>query len=264
MKVKYILIFLVITAVSAAVAVGALAYQSASAAAPQSAQLQDDTTPQGRVSGKGGQADQYLADALGITLDELTAAYQAANQAALDQAVADGLITQAQADELAARGTAFPFGKRWGGWLSRSGIDYEALLAAELNISVEELQAARQEAHNARVDQAVADGRLTAEQADLLKGEYALRNNSDFRSAMQSAFEAAVREAVESGVITQAQADQILARQQERGLGGFGLGGGRGGHGRFGGGRFGGGRGLPGGTAPDSTTPPTQTPSGGL
>jgi len=159
---------------------------------------------------------------LGITEDELNAAYQKANEAALGQAVEKGLITQAQADELKANGSAFPFGNRWSGWLSQNGIDYEALLAQSLGITVEKLQAAYQQAFYARIDQSVTDGKLTADQADLMKGEYALRASPDFQTAMRSAFEAAVKQAVTNGVITQAQADKILSSQSALGPRGFG------------------------------------------
>ncbi len=52
--------------------------------------------PSGDVKG----GDTYLADALGITVADLQAAQTKANEAAIKQAVADGLITQAQADAM--------------------------------------------------------------------------------------------------------------------------------------------------------------------
>jgi ribosomal protein S20 len=209
---------------------------------------------------------------LGITVEQLNTAFQTANQAALDQAVQKGLITQAQADELKSRGATFPFGGRWSGWLSQNGIDYQALLADALGITVDQLNAAYITAHNAAIDQAVADGRLTQEQADLMKGEYALKNNQNFQTAMKNAFEAAVKQAVTEGVITQAQADQILANQDGMGLrgfggpgfgGDFGFGGGLGHHG----GGFGRGEGWENGapTVPSvPTTPSTPSGSSGL
>jgi polyhydroxyalkanoate synthesis regulator phasin len=199
---------------------------------------------------KGVYNNEDLANALGITVDELNAAQQEAYQAALDQAVQAGLITQAQADDLAAKGSAFPFGGRWGGWLEQKGIDYETLLADALGITVDELQAAYAQAFNARIDQAVSNGNLSQEQADLIKGEYALRTSENFRSAMQSAFESAVSQAVSEGVITQAQADLILERRNNMGFGGFDgpLGGGFGRHGGWIGG------------APDEQAAPAITP----
>jgi hypothetical protein len=209
---------------------GAVAYRSVSAAA-STARVQNGRGPGGFEGGmRGGMvgySNEDLAAALGITVDELNAAYKAANQAALDQAVKDALITQAQADQLNTEGAAFPFGGRWGGFLSQNGINFDALLANALGITVEELQAAYTQARNARIDQAVSDGKLTQEQADLMKGQSALYGNADFQSAMQTAFEAAVNKAVTAGVITQAQADLILAKGAgpDFGMGGPGPGG---------------------------------------
>ncbi len=183
----------------------------------------------------GGYTSEELANALGITVDALNTAYQDAYSAALKQAVSDGLITQAQADQLTTNGSAFPFGNRWDGWLTQNGIDFTSYLAQALGISVETLKSAYQTAYNASIDQMVTTGTLTQVQADLMKGEYALYNNNTFQSSMNSAFTAAVNTAVSSGVITQSQADQILSQSSNM----FSLGtlefGGRGGpHGRGG------------------------------
>lgn len=197
-----------------------------------------DRGPRGETS------NEDLATALGITVDELDAAYQSAGSTALAQAVEAGLITQAQADELSTNGAAFPFGGRWGGWLAENGIDFNALLADALGISVDDLQSAQTETYDARIDQAVADGNLSQEQADLMKGRYALSNSQSFQSAMQTAFEDAVNQAVDEGVITQTQADLILQNSDRMMLPGFG--GGPGGHGGRGGFDRHGGMGEPG------------------
>ena len=188
---------------------------------------------------RGGPGDQAnntnLAAALNITTDKLTAAYQAANTEALKQAVAKGLITQAQADQYAANaqnGRPFHFDE-----FGSSGIDYNALLAQTLNITTDQLKAAQTTAYNTAIDAAVKAGTMTQAQADLAKGQRALMANSAFQTSMKTAYDAAVKQAVSDGVITQAQADQILAAaaQQPNGFfGGFGPGmghGGRGGHG---------------------------------
>jgi ribosomal protein S20 len=218
-----------------------------------------------------GYNNQDLATALGISVDQLNTAIQKANSDAIDQAVAKGLITQAQADQLKANGAAFPLGGRWEGLLSQNGIDYNSLLANALGISVDQLQAAYQKAYDTRIDQAVTNGNLTQQQADLLKGKYALFNNKTFQSAMQSAFQAAVKQAVTDGVITQAQADQILSSQNSMGFPGLGGFGGRGGFegfegfggfGRHHGGFFGGGNSTnP--TVPNIPTTPSTTPAPG-
>lgn len=159
----------------------------------------------------GSDSNEDLATALGITVDELNTAQQSAYEAGLKKAVEDGLITQAQADEMLSNSQSSGFGGRWDGWLQQNGIDFKALLAEALGISSDELQAAYTTAFNTRIDQAVTGGNLTQEQADLMKGQYALSNSESFQAAIQTAYEAAVQQAVEDGVITQAQADLILA-----------------------------------------------------
>lgn len=227
-------LFPIITVIALAlVAVGAIGYQAvyAQETTPEVQAEGSPIFPDREIQGLGpGGSQEELAEALGISVDELDAAVETAKANALAQAVEEGLITQAQADayqsgERAVRGL--------GGWqwLSQNGIDYEALLADALGISVDELQAARAEAADLRLQQAVEDGRLTEEQADLIRGRQALFADETFQTSMQSAFEAAVNQAVTDGVITQAQADLILAQAAEREfgghLGGF-FGGGRG------------------------------------
>lgn len=154
--------------------------------------------------------DENLAAALGITVEELDAAQLKAYETGVAQAVEQDLITQVQADELLAGDpTTHPNG-RWEKWLEDKGIDFDALLADALGITTDKLQEAYSQAYTARIDQAVTDGDITQEQADLMKGQYALRNDASFQSTMQSAYETAVNQAVADGVITQAQADLIL------------------------------------------------------
>lgn len=239
MNSKKIVTMVVLGVLALGVAFGSVAYQSASA--------QTNTTPDAQVStdaattalpakdGLRGVDDAYLAEALGITVDELNAAYQKAQDTGLAQAVEQGLITQAQADQIKASGRGLKFGDRRGGLIDLSSIDFQALLADALGITVDELNAAHLQAQSARLDQAVADGKLTQEQADLIKGRQALFADANFQASMKSAFESSVAQAVTDGVITQAQADQILAENNARGsgmdfLGGHGFGGGRGGH----------------------------------
>ena len=160
---------------------------------------------------KGGYSDQELADALGISLDKLQAAYQSADAEALKQAVSKGLLTQQQADRLSQKLNGRVAGqfKRFAG----SGIDYDTLLASALGINVDQLKAGYQKALSTSIDNAVKNGQLTQGQADNLKARNALANNSKFQDSLKAAFEAAVMQAVRDGIITQAQADQILKNQ---------------------------------------------------
>ena len=160
-----------------------------------------------------------------LNSDTLNTAYQTAYAAALKQAVSQGLITQTQADQLSTNGNVFPFGDRWDGWLTQNGIDLNTYLADALGISIAELKSAYQTAYYANIDQAVTDGKLTQDQADMMKGKYALSNDTTFQSSMKSAYTDAVNQAVSSGVITQAQADLILKNSDNMftpGLGGWG------------------------------------------
>jgi hypothetical protein len=246
MQHKKTIIIFVLGALAVAMTVGAVAYRSAVAATPTT--ISTSTTIQSNLDwgiGKGpngGYTNEDLANALGITVGELTTAYQNAYSAALKDAVSQDLITQAQADQLTTNGNVFPFGDRWDSWLTQNGIDFNTYLADSLGISVDELKVAYQTAYNTSIDQAVTDGSLTQEQADLMKGQYALSNDSTFQSSMKSAYTDAVNQAVSSGVITQAQADQILNNYTNQmfnpGMGGLGSHGGP--HGRGGDGMNGG------------------------
>lgn len=151
----------------------------------------------GGIGRYGSDGDENLAEALGITVEELAAASEQAYAASLADAVAEGKITQEQADNLLAMRAL------------KAAIDKEALLAEALGVTVEELQAAL--AAGTLSDLVTAQG-LTAEQV---------------QANYQTAYEAAVARAVADGVITQAQADEILS-----GNSGLNLFGGRGHHGR--------------------------------
>ena len=204
---------------------------------------------------KGGDIDyrQLLADALGITVDDLQTAYQTARDAAIDQAVEAGLLTQEQADTM----------KVWGGFGRRGGfpgfdrapkgvandtIDENALLADALGITTDELQAARETANQAAIEQAIAEGLITQEQADAMQARKTLMGYLDrdtllakalgmslddlqaayvdgetlttlmtaqgldaaaVREKLQTAYTEALAQAVEDGVITQEQADAM-------------------------------------------------------
>ncbi|TDA63516.1 MAG: hypothetical protein D9V45_14060 [Chloroflexi bacterium] len=187
-----------------------------------------------RGRGGYGVTQEGLAEALGVTVDELQAAYQTATDKALEQAVAADLITQTQADFIKERGTGF-FGMHLGGFMSAGDIDFQALLADALGISTDEFQAAITTARTTAIADAVAAGDLTQEQADLILGQHALRNSDAFKTGMTAAYEQAINDALEAGTITQAQADALLDNLETNGFmggRGFGMGGGmRGGHG---------------------------------
>ena len=225
---KKIITFVILGALVAAVGLGAVTINKAKAMVG-SATSTTQNLPMGKGPGwDGSNSNELLAQALGISTSELETAQQKAKENALSQAVEKGLITQTQADQLKNNEAAFPFGGRWAEWLTQNGIDFQSLLADALGISTDELQAARQKAAGLALDQAVTDGRLTQEQADLMKARQALANNSDFISAMKTAFQNAVQTAVTNGVITQAQADALLTNLEQTNSQGMGLFGGMG------------------------------------
>jgi len=229
------------TAITAAV-VGAIAIGVMSFA-PQLVQAQDTATTTTQTSAPLGRGlpgfdrhmfgsdidyDALLAEALGISIEELQAAQQQSYSAALDQAVENGDLTAEEADQMRAQQAL------------KGYIDREALQAEALGMTVEELQAAR-DAGTSMADILTEQGLTSAE----------------FRTALQAAYEAAVQQAVDDGVITQEQADLVLSSGM-RVLPGMeapaGRDGGRGGHGGHGGpGMF--------GQPDDSTNPDTTTPS---
>jgi hypothetical protein len=190
---------------------------------PQVSQAADTTTvapvqgQRGHEVGGNVDRDAQLAEALGVTTEELQAAYKTAANAALDQAVKDELLTQAQADTLRERMDAAGtngfghFGFERMGRFGDSTIDFEALLAAALKIDVKELQAAQVKAEQAELAQAVQDGDVTQEQADLMAAQRAFRV---YQEEQQPTFEEQLKDAVTAGAITQAQADLLLANQK--------------------------------------------------
>jgi hypothetical protein len=196
----------------------------------------------------------YLAQALGITETDLQAAQTKARAAEVQQAVTDGLITQAQADAM-LNGTGGRGGVRID--LRGSNVDHEKFLADALGITVDKLQAAQETAAKTGLAQAVTDGRITQAQADQITAEQALQKYI----ADKGLFKSAVDSAVQAGVITQAQADTILAHNIAGGFGfgGMGRGGFDGGPGGPGGHGGHGGRGGPDQTQNGSAMPSTRS-----
>lgn len=186
-----------------------------------------------------GVTGEYLAEALGISVAELEAAYQTAADEALEQAVADDLITQTQADWMKDRYSS-SYGLHMGGWMGSGEIDFQGLLADALGVSADELDTAYDAAQAAAVADAVADGRMTQEQADLMLGRHALRDSEAYQTSMLDARKAAIEAALADGTITQAQADALLENLETYGFMGGRGGKGGGMNGGFGGGMHGG------------------------
>ncbi|MBN1426832.1 MAG: hypothetical protein JXB07_00510 [Anaerolineae bacterium] len=127
--------------------------------------------------------EENLAEALGITVEELNTAREEAFNVTIEDAVADGRVTQEQADQIQAYRAL------------RGYIDKQALIAETLGISAADLQAALD------ADQSIKD---LMEEAGL--------DRKTFQEKYQDTYKAAVQQAVDDGVITQEQADQVLSR----------------------------------------------------
>ncbi|MFH1383009.1 MAG: hypothetical protein ABIH70_09005 [Chloroflexota bacterium] len=166
----------------------------------------EPTTPPAVVAGANTTLTE-VAGILGISETQLTDAIKQARQevrdenitTALENAVANGSLTQAQADEIstwwsqrpeALNSGSMPFGfgpmgragRQMGGLRLQAGSqELLAKVATILNISEEELtnafKQARQEISDARLsamlDKAVTNGRLTQDQADQFEGWWA-------------------------------------------------------------------------------------------
>lgn len=124
---------------------------------------------------------QALAQKLGTTVEKLQQAMSDARKDAADQAVKQGLMTQAQADRM--------LGRTVSGTIAQAGLDAAAktlgmtsadlttalrtktllTLAQEKNVDVTKLRTAIADAQKAAIDQAVKDGKLTQAQADIMK-----------------------------------------------------------------------------------------------
>jgi lambda repressor-like predicted transcriptional regulator len=136
--------------------------------------------PHGFAGGERGDRLADLSEQLGLSVVELQAAQQAAREQSLARALADGRISQEQADLMTA------------GQALREYVDRETIMAGAMGITVDELTAARE------------DGSLRDLMASI--------DRDELHASMQEAIEAAVAQAVADGVITQEQADLLAER----------------------------------------------------
>lgn len=173
------------------VAVGAVGASAVSAQEDEQAGAGPWWPPRLPRMGRFGSIDfkALLADALGITTDELASAHEQAREMALEQAIEEGIITQEQADKIEARKQLATY------------IDRKALLAEAMGMTAEELAAALAD-----------EGNL----ADLME-ERGLEAAAVFETVKVGLADA-LSEAVADGVITQEQADRILSADTMRGL----------------------------------------------
>lgn len=151
-----------------------------------------------------GQTLEVIVAAQGLTMEEFKAAIQDARIAQINQAVADGELTQERADAMIERiedGTGQPKGNRSSrsnGRVGRGGPgggDHAEILTDVLGLTIEELQVAREEGQT--MDEIVAEQGLTME---------------EFKAAIQAARIAQINQAVVDGELTQERADAMIER----------------------------------------------------
>ena len=181
---------LIVAAAVAVLALGALAIGGAATSA------QEDDGLLGSFLAK-------VAEKLGVSEDELNTAIQDAKTETIDEAVADGRLTEEQAERLKERvgegGFLFPPGLPPDGLHMRGGPGLIADAAAEaLGMTKDELI----EAHK--------DGNSLAEVADAQGMDL-----EDFKAALLDLVKAQLGEVVAEGDLTQEQADDIFQRTEE-------------------------------------------------
>lgn len=169
----------------------------------------------GMRGGLFGDQQPYLADALGITVDELDAANESVRNTIIDQAVANGTLTQEQADQFKAGERLQMPGLRTKGGLDQLGdVDRDALLADALGITVEALDAARTAARDAAIAEALANGTITQTEVDQMAARQALHaylheQYADERPSLS--IKELIQEALTAGALTEEQADLLLS-----------------------------------------------------
>jgi hypothetical protein len=149
---------------------------------------------------------ETIADILGITVEKYDAAVQQAQDQVTDEALAEGWLTEEQAERMrermdpgfGMRGMGKGFIGPRGGFMGRGGDSLIGMIAEELDMSMQDLCAELQ------------DGKSLAEVAS--------ENGVDAQAiadAYLSQLEENLTQAVEDGKITQKQADWMLEQATE-------------------------------------------------
>ena len=149
-----------------------------------------------------GSASTFLAKVaakLGIGEDKLTTAVDEAYDETLDEAVAAGRLTQAQADTLKERGFDFAprFGPRFGGRMQPGGVRVMDAAATVLGMTVDDLRTE------------LKDGKSLADVAEA-KGINVDELTADLLAQVKTQLDGLVGE----GKLTQEQADSIYAQTE--------------------------------------------------
>lgn len=159
-----------------------------------------------------GELGEDLAAALGISLEELNSAQEEAFLSAIDAALKAEYITASQAETLKTGTGSFRALYRYLNETERAEFEQDVYLAEALGISESELEAAYDAIKQAKINQLVADGVITQDQADLQVAFLALRESSTFAENAKQAMTNAINAEVEAGTLTQAQADLLIEK----------------------------------------------------
>ena len=161
-----------IAALALAIAAGSFALAGALGAGPAAAE--GDGDDRGAHHDRGDHdKGAALAEALGVTVEELEAAKRQVALDRIDAAVADGELSEERADALreaveSGEGRGHGFHGHGFGWHDDEG-DEGAAFAEALGVTVEELEAAMREVALDKIDAAVESGRLGEERAEMLR-----------------------------------------------------------------------------------------------
>jgi hypothetical protein len=160
--------------------------------------------------------DFSLADALGLSVEEVQKARQEAFDSAVELAISNELITAAQAEMLKERTPNMGWGMLYNlvGQENADLIDADSLFAEALNISLEALQEAWQQNLQDKLQNAVETGRLTQAEADAILARRALIGDENFQNQLRLGFQAAIQTAVENGKLTEAQGQALQNEMQ--------------------------------------------------
>ncbi len=161
----------------------------------------------GRSGDPLGDHAKALAEALGISVDELQAAHESVRRARLAEAVESGMITEEQAAQIADHeGSGYPIrGRFW-------GEKFMTALAEELGISLEELERAQAQVREDFIAQGVQEGVISADQVELMEARNALR--AYMKDGLHDAMEGAIKRALSDGAISSGQADLLRDRME--------------------------------------------------
>lgn len=152
-----------------------------------------------------GKYEEVLADVLGISVEDLRAAYDAVWERTIQAAVSDGKLTEEQSERILERRG---LGLRSRPGLMTMGGATNALLAEELGITEATLEAAQIEVRETLLEEALQNGDLSEEQVEWMQSQHALAPY--LQTAMAESYENAINEALSDGAITQSQAELLL------------------------------------------------------